>query len=354
MPYQSPTLSELIKQGQQDIQFNLPNVRQHSVLSVLNRINAGLSAGEHHHLDWLAKQIIPSTADEEYLIEHARMKGVFRKMPSAASGVITLEIVNPTTIPEGTKLQSEAGLLFAVTQSQQVRAGSVDITVEAEQEGAAGNLEQGSKLTLVSAILGVKPTALVKSMGGGAEIESLASLRSRLLFRVQYPPAGGAAHDYIRWAKEVAGVTRAWCFERYRGGGTVGVAFVMDEQRNILPTQTDLERVREYIEGHLNPETGLYEGMPANVELFVFAPVIHPINLTIRLSPPTLALKKAVENALKSLFTQTELGGLIYLSHIRAAISNVMGEQDNSVISPQADIQLPPNAIAMLGNIVWQ
>ena len=78
MPYQSPTLTELIKQGQQDIQVNFPNVRMHSVLSVLNRVNAGLSAGEHQHLDWLANQIIPTTADEEYLLEYARMKGIYK------------------------------------------------------------------------------------------------------------------------------------------------------------------------------------------------------------------------------------------------------------------------------------
>lgn len=353
MPYQSPTLSALIKQGQQDIQINLPNVRTHSVISVLNHINAALSAGEHQHLDWLAKQIIPTTADEAYLLEYARMKGVMRKMPSVAEGLVTFEVATPTTIPEGTKLQNETGLTFVVSQTVQAPRGEINVAVEAEQEGVDSNLASNTPLTLISAILGVKPTARVKSMSGGTNIESLDSVRSRLLFRVQYPPAGGAAHDYIRWAKEVSGVTRAWCFERYRGGGTVGVAFVLDEQTDILPTDTDLQRVRRYIEGHINPETGLYEGMPANVELFVFSPVLYQIHLTIRLVPATLALKSAVTNALKALFAQTELGGKIYLSHLRAAISNVTGEQDNSVTQPSEDISLPIDAIAVLGNIVW-
>lgn len=354
MPYQSPTLTELIKQGQQDIQVNFPNVRMHSVLSVLNRVNAGLSAGEHQHLGWLANQIIPTTADEEYLLEYARMKGIYRKQPASAAGIATFEVASPTTIPENTKLQDDQGQVFVVTQNVQVSAGTADVQIEAEQEGLDGNIAVGTKLSLVSAVLGVKPTATVKSMSGGADIESLDSVRARLLFRVQYPPAGGAPHDYVRWAKEVAGVTRAWCFERYQGGGTVGVAFVLDELSSILPTEQDIAKVKKYIEGHLNLETGQYEGMPANVELFVFPPVLQSINLTIRLVPATVALKQSVESTLKALFAQTGLGGRIYLSHIRAAISNVVGEQDNSVITPTADIELPPNAIAVLGNIVWQ
>ena len=52
MPYQSPTLSQLIQQGEQQFLSRFPDLKRHSVISVLNRVNAALSVSEHKHLDW--------------------------------------------------------------------------------------------------------------------------------------------------------------------------------------------------------------------------------------------------------------------------------------------------------------
>lgn len=355
MPYQSPTLSQLITQGEKQFLRQFPHSKRNTVLSVINRIMAGLSTGEHKHLDWLARQIIPTTADEDYLLEYCAYKGIFRKAASAATGIITLDVVTDTEIESGTTWADNAtGLIFAATQTTKVTAGRVEIAVECETKGVDGNLAEGTSLTLTHAILGVKPTALVKKLSGGADIETLSSLLSRLIYRVQYPPAGGADHDYVRWAKEVAGVTRAWCFPRYYGGGTVGVAVVLDNQADILPTEQDCLAIKNYILGHKNPTTGQWEGAPAEAEIFVFAPKVKTLNLTVRLVPATATLKSAVKKALVSLFAGLEPGSLLYLSHLRATISNVVGEVDNSVVSLSEDIQLDRNEILVLGELRWQ
>ncbi|XIX49979.1 baseplate J/gp47 family protein [Escherichia coli] len=58
------------------------------------------------------------------------------------------------------------------------------------------------------------------------------------------PPFGGNQFDYVRWsalmsaALPVPGVFRTW-----KGGGTVGVTFVMDNRSNIFPQPADVERV---------------------------------------------------------------------------------------------------------------
>ncbi|MFZ7107917.1 baseplate J/gp47 family protein [Avibacterium avium] len=355
MPYQSPTLSQLIQQGEQQFLSRFPDMKRHSVISVLNRVNAALSAGEHKHLDWLAKQIIPTTADEDYLLEYCVYKGIYRKAASAATGIIRIEAVNAAEIPEGTTWRdNRTNLTFVATQTYQIEAGTAEIAVQCEEVGAIGNVAANTPVSLTNAVLNVKPTAMITLMSGGTDIEPLSSLLSRLIQRVQYPPAGGAAHDYVRWALEVSGVTRAWCFPRYYGGGTVGVAIVLDEQADILPTPQDCERVKSYISGHKNSVTGLWEGMPANVELFVFAPKVKRLDLTIRLIPNTEAVKSAVKLALISLFKSLPPGGLLYLSHLRACISNVVTEMDNSVVSVQSDIQLAPDEILVLGDIQWQ
>ena len=355
MPYPSPTLSQLVNQGEQQFLSRFPDVKRHSVVSVLNRINAALSASEHQHLDWLARQIIPTTADEDYLLEYCAYKGIYRKLANAAQGVIRIEVVSATEITEGTLWRDgRSDLTFAAVQTTQVQAGFAEIAVQCTENGSQGNLNAQTQLALTNAILGVKPNANVLKMSGGTEMESLSALLSRLIQRVQHPPAGGAPHDYVRWALEVNGVTRAWCFPRYYGGGTTGVAIVLDNQADILPTTQDCERVKAYISGHKNTVTGLWEGMPAGNELFVFAPKVKRLDLTIRLVPATESLKSAVKSTLVSLFQTLAPGGLLYLSHLRATVSNVIGETDNSILSLQSDIQLERDQILVLGNITWQ
>ncbi len=46
---------------------------------------------------------------------------------------------------------------------------------------------------------------------------------ARLLNRIQQPPAGGNANDYIQWALAVTNVQNAWCFPLAQGLGTVDV-----------------------------------------------------------------------------------------------------------------------------------
>lgn len=355
MPYQTQTLSQLIQQGEQQFNHRLPNLKRNNVVTVINRICAALSAGEHVHLDYLAKQIIPTTADENYLIEYALYKGIARKPASKAEGLITLDVAVQAEIPEGTAFQhQQTGLKFFTLETQTATVGKFDVKVQCDKEGNIGNLSANTPVALTSSILGVKPNATIKLMNGGTDTESLSRLLSRLVQRVQYPPAGGAPHDYIRWANEVSGITRAWCYPRYKGGGTTGLAIVCDDRADILPTSDDIQKVKKHIEGHKNTVTGLWEGMPAGNELFVFAPTVKTQAFTIRLVPSTSQLKSAVQNALISYFKTIEPEQKIYISHLRAIVSNVIGEVDNTVISPTEDIQLARGEIIKLGEITWQ
>lgn len=354
MPYQSPTLNELIEQGEQVIRYRLPEAKRNSVIGVLAKINAALSAGEHQHLEYLAKQIIPSTADEKYLVEFAFSKGVFRKTATHASGVVKFNSNITATIPKGTLLQGSDNVRYKTTHAVEVSKNQETVaTVVCEQVGTIGNVHGGT-LSLVSPITGVDNKIKIVNISGGADQESLESLLDRLLYRLQYPPAGGAAHDYVRWAKEVPGVTRAWCYPRYYGHGTVAVAVLFNNRADPLPTEQEKQQIHEYIAGHRNPITGMYEGMPANVDLHILAPNIRKLDLTIRVSPDTVAVKTAIKEALKSLINGIEIGGMLYRSQISGAIANEAGEIDHQLISPSENIDLNQNELLVLGEITWQ
>ena len=57
-------------------------------------------------------------------------------------------------------------------------------------------------------------------IAGGADEQSDLLLLQRVLARLRQPPHGGADFDYIRWALEVPGVTRAWVYPLELGAGT--------------------------------------------------------------------------------------------------------------------------------------
>ncbi|MDA8170329.1 MAG: baseplate J/gp47 family protein [Nitrospiraceae bacterium] len=53
--------------------------------------------------------------------------------------------------------------------------------------------------------------------------ESDADYLARVLARIQEPPAGGNANDYVEWALSILNVKAAWCFPLAQGVGTVDV-----------------------------------------------------------------------------------------------------------------------------------
>jgi uncharacterized phage protein gp47/JayE len=79
------------------------------------------------------------------------------------------------------------------------------------------------------------------------------------------------------------------------------------------------------------------------------------VNIAISsLLPSTAAVQTAVEKALADLFvSEAEPGGTMYLSHIRAAISNAAGEIDSTVVSPSANVTAASNTLLTLGTITW-
>ncbi|EEP0716772.1 baseplate J/gp47 family protein, partial [Salmonella enterica] len=97
MPYQPTPLAQLINQTQQDIsqrlEGTLPGLDE-TTLHAIGYAQAGLSAQEHEHLAWIARQIIPSDADETELLKHCAWWGIVRKPASRAAGPVQLTLTD--------------------------------------------------------------------------------------------------------------------------------------------------------------------------------------------------------------------------------------------------------------------
>lgn len=352
MPFQRPTLQDLITRVEIDLQTRMPNQKggllRRSVLAVIARVQAGVAHMLYGFFDWLARQILPDTAETEWLERHASLYGIVRTPAAAAGGTVTFTGTDSSVIPAGTTLVRNDGVEYTTDAEGTISGGSVDIDVTASEAGTGGNANTGVVLSLASPISGVDSEATVASSGitDGIDTESDDDLRARLLQRIRQTPQGGAENDYERWALEVAGVTRAFIYPAYLGPGTVGVTFVMDNQAgSIIPSGAKVTEVQDYID----------ERRPVTADVTVFAPVAVPLNFTIALTPDTTTVRDAVEAELKDLLIREgEPGATILRSHIREAISIAEGETDHDLVAPAGDVTHDSTEIAVFGTITWQ
>lgn len=301
---------------------------------------------------WISAQIFPDTAEAENLERWAGVWGVAREAATGAAGTVTLSGNDGVEIPAGTLLQRADGERFATDALATVAGGAATVAVTAVADGDSGNSEAGEILDFVSPVAGADATATVAAGGllGGADAESDASLRTRLLERIQQPPHGGADFDYRAWALDRAAhgidTTRVWVAAGELGPGTVSVRFMMDDDyADGLPLAADVAAVQAHIDSQ----------RPVTADVTVLAPVAAPLNFTISgLDPNTQAVKDAIGAELKDLLRREAApGGTILLSHIREAISIAAGETDHALDAPAADVAHATGEIATFGSVTW-
>lgn len=351
--FSRPSLVDLNDRVKADINSGIPGADarlRRSFLGVLARALAGLAHGLYGYLSWIAAQAIPDTANAAGLEAWARVWGVTRKVASKASGSVTFTGTNGTVIASGTEIIRSDGTSYLTTAEGTVASGTVTLSVQAAVAGAAGAADAGTAMKFVSPVSGVNASGVVAAggLGGGADAETDDELRARLVARIQEPPQGGAGLDYVRWAKEVAGVTRAWVTGGEMGVGTVTVRFMMDSTYSDgIPLSGDVTAVQAYIDAASR--------RPVTAELYVAAPVAVALDVEItNLTPNTTAVKAAVEAELADMVRRiAEPGGTIPLSKIWEAVSIASGETSHLITSPTSDVTHTVGQIATLGAVTY-
>lgn len=351
MPYQRPSLAEIINRKTTDLDSRLQGLAapmRRRVFNALLRASAAIEHGLYGFINWLALQVVPALADEEYLRLHAEWNGVPRLGAEFATG--TVLATGTGTVEAGSLLQRTDGVQYEVI-TEAVVSGSSPVEVRCVTAGQIGNITATSTLTFVVPVPGVQSTITASGgdVSGGADIESIDAWRARFQDKVQQPPHGGALNDYVQWAKEVPGVTRVWPKGNWLGAGTVGVFFVRDNDATLIPDAGEVETVQAYLD----------TVRPVTANVTAIAPVAAEQDLTISLSPNTSVVQAAVTAELADLFSreaEVEDGtgsGTMLISRIREAVSIAAGESDNAVTVPAGNITLSVGEIATLGTITF-
>ena len=352
MPYNVPTLRQLIAAGKLDIESALDTILpKFGIELALNTAVSAAIRDAYDHQMWIVRQIIPtSESDDQTIIELALSEGVIRKRASYATGPVTL--TGSVSIPVDTLLSHKDGRQYAVTASGVPSGGSVVVTVQAEDAGVDGNLDAGETLSLITPISGVQSAGTSGDITGGADIEPIAELLERLLFRKRNPPMGGSVADYVAWMREVSGVTRAWAYDSWQGGGTVGIGWVFDDREDIVPTPADRVAMQDYLFLHSDPATGVPTGRPGGIEPVFIGPTLKITDLAITPIPDTVDVRAAIEANLEGYERTLQPGDTLLLSKVRTAIGSAAG-LTNYTLDLTADVAAGIDELNVIGAVTW-
>ena len=264
---------------------------------------------------------------------------------AAATGTAGFAGITGSAIAAGTVVQRPDAVQYVTTEAGAIAAGVASIPVEALEPGQIGNAVIGTGLTLTSPIAGVNAVAIAETaLAGGADVEAVEPWRARILTRIRKPPQGGADYDYMAWALEVPGVTRAWVYPGEQGVGTVIVRFVRDDDASIIPDAGEVAAVQAAIDAV----------RPVTADTYVVGPIATPQNFTIQLLPDTAAIRAAVQAELLALYRrEAKPSGTMLISQQREAISVAAGETDHVLTVPAANQVHTTGQLPTLGVITW-
>jgi len=338
-------------------------------------VEAGLAFLHYGYLDWISQMAVPFTAQQEFLEAWAGLVAITRKPATAASGTTTFTGTAGAVLPAGTSVVRSDGIAYTTQASGTVGGGgSVTVAVTATVPAAAGNAVMGTSMVLGAAVAGINSTGSVTAaITGGADIETDDALRTRMLQRFQAPPQGGSQSDYVTWALQVPGVTRAWCNPNGMGTGTVVVYTMFDDAESAhagFPQGADggatLEpRTAAATGDQLAVANWLYALQPVTALVYSVSPIATPVNFTITgLSSAGAAVQAAVAAAIVEVFRQQAspggipllngtIGGTVDLSYINSAIAAIAGTTPFVITSPTANITMATGHMPTLGTITW-
>lgn len=362
MPYDTESLAELNRRLQSELPLSgSGEVLRRNLYTPFSRALAGAVHGLHGHIEWRVKQMFPQTCDDDVLETlHAPLWLGSGRLPAVpASGKATIKGNREAVIPKGTLLNRRDGTVFVVKTGVTIpSSGTVAVELIAETAGVNGNTAPGEKLTIANTISGVESEVITSGIAGGSDMESIASLRERIIDSRKNGRDVGRTSDWERWTREVPGVTRVWPAPKLSGIGTVTVYIMRDNDTRPYPQGAELQAVQKHLE---------HSGLPFG-EIHVVAPTPRNVDFRIKIIPDTPEVRQAVQTALANLLQESAApvaydrhgdlalpakGHTIPRSHITQAISNAVGEYDHQLIAPAADITFEVGQLATMGNIQW-
>lgn len=336
MPFQVPTFAQIRDQYLQAVVNQDPAaaIAQDSDHYVRACAAAAVAEGIYAHQAWVFRQAFPDLADADVMEKMANQQGLTRKPAAPAGGTVRFFGTPGTPISIGQQVFTAQGVYFSTAGAGAIGGGgTVDLLASAAAAGAAANQANNTPATVNAPPSGVAGAATLITMTGGDDVESDASLLERLLLELSEEAQGGNAIDYVRWARSVPGVSRAYVFPTRRGAGTVDVVPMPSTG---LPGAPLLAAVQAVLD--VKRPVGM---LPTNGVLALApTPVVTDVTATLTIaSGYTLAgLGAALSTAIQTVFVALKPGDAVVRNELITALMNVPGVTDVNLVAPAANV----------------
>src|SRR5215470_11984413 len=187
MPWTTPTLRQVREMTRDNVTTALSGAAMiaNSVLRVMSDAMSALAHLTLRYIDWLSLQLLPDTAEKEWLDRHGDIwlvnadGSTGRKLASFA--YVTAEFVGTiagTIVPIGTHLEA-GNVTYETTENIALSTASPTVgKIRAREAGAVGNLPTGDVLSFVAPPEGADSNPTVRDLTGGADEENDDELRA--------------------------------------------------------------------------------------------------------------------------------------------------------------------------------
>jgi uncharacterized phage protein gp47/JayE len=361
MPYTPPTIAAIKAQIISDVEGRIGSsvpILMKAFVRVLATALSGVITLIYRFGAWILRQIFPQTADDEWLVFIGGQYGLTRTPAVKSRMTATATGTNGTIIAAGT-LWYLGDYAYSQTAAEEIVAGTATVTVECMTSGEAGNLSIADEITLCSPIAGVNAIAAIASIvTTGEDQETTEDLRTRVMERIQRQPQGGAAQDYVAWAREVAGIVKVFAFRTDPGEVTIyPLQAITGVDR--IPAPAKITEVLAYVSDTVR--------RPLCADVLVVAPTELTVNITITgLLPNEVAKKTEIETASETYLYAAyprqypdEVGAtdVISIAAIWAIIAAAEATASAATMTvggtPATSYTLAENEITKLGTITW-
>jgi uncharacterized phage protein gp47/JayE len=352
-------LADLLAEGKS----RMTRVKNWVVGGVMHSILAVLAKGLAALYENLARAIdlaFLETSEGVYLRAIARLIGVTPREATKATGRVVFyrtATTSPKTIPAGTLVAVASGSpRFKTTAAATLAIGEteIEVAVEAELAGSAGNVGDGSINRLISSLPGIDGVRSDQAGGWldreGSDADTEEQLRERCQVRWATFSYGGTAQLYISTALEITGVDRVTVLSRApRGEGTVDIV-LSSTAADGVPTPALLAAVQALVDAR----------KPCEADVLVKAPTLWPEDVTLTvvrdLEGGTAAeIRAAVEDAVEALFLPStgeqvyDIGDDLVRAKLFAAAIAVPYVANVVVVEPANDVPIGDDRLARLG-----
>ena len=316
-------------------------------------IRIKLLAGEIYSLtseiEYLKRQMFPTTATGDKLDLHAMQRGLERIKGSRAEGTIVFTLEAPLEynliIPAGTICTTGDGSLNYITKQDAViyRGSSYAwVRSTAEDSGERYNIGSGKVNTIVTYFsVGIRINNST-SFTGGTDDETDEQLRERLAKSYKDTPDGANEAYFERLALSVDGIQSA---KAYYHPSEPGWGIIVLGGRGAVPDTTAFDEASELLNSQ----------KPFGVNFLIqrCSTVVKDISVSIQVSEGYLysSVKTVAEESIRNFFLDLSVGEDVLLAALGKALLETEGVENYSFAQGSQDSEIVNSCLAVLGTL---